>query len=116
MSRSSRIVLTVGYLAVAASSSAQWPDYRGPDRLGVYAGPPLSAEIMAAAPEPRWQVEVGDGHASMTVAGGRVFAVGRRDGRQTLAAIDVESGDEVWTYSWKSDYGGFPRSVRGRRR
>ena len=94
-------------LAAATSDATEWPDYRGPERRGVYTGPALSVERMESGPSPLWRAQIGEGHSSVTVADGKVFVAGLRDGNQTVAALDVASGSEMWTHTWKSGYGFF---------
>lgn len=84
-------------LAALTATAADWPRWRGPGNDGfVPAGAPVPATLPAAPPE-RWRVEVTDSLASPVVSGGRVFHVDNRDGRETLHALEVASGKELWS-------------------
>ena len=47
------------WLLTARSLAADWPQYLGPTRNGVYAGPPLSEKWPAGGPRVVWRKAVG---------------------------------------------------------
>ena len=78
------VVLSVALsvaVCVAAAGADDWPQWRGPDRAGAAAGPPLIAEAPPAGLVPVWAVDLSEatgesvdgGWASPVVADGRVF-------------------------------------------
>jgi outer membrane protein assembly factor BamB len=89
-------------ILAAAAHAADWPQWRGPTRDGVAVGvpDPLPAEFQA-----RWSVEVGLGHSSPVVAGGRVVVFTRRDDRETLLCLDAKDGKVVWEQAHDAPYG-----------
>jgi outer membrane protein assembly factor BamB len=90
---------TKGRATVPASASspasAEWPQWRGPNRDGV--------AVAAAAPKvwpkelkERWRVTVGVGHSSPIVAGGRVYHFTRLGEAELLLCLDAATGRELW--------------------
>ncbi|HEX8560449.1 MAG TPA: PQQ-binding-like beta-propeller repeat protein [Pyrinomonadaceae bacterium] len=84
-----------GAPAAPAVASAEWPQWRGPNRDGLAAGvaPP------AAWPKelkPRWKVTVGIGHASPVVSRGVVYQHARQGEEEVLLALDAATGRELW--------------------
>jgi outer membrane protein assembly factor BamB len=96
--------LLVACLLLANScAAADWPQWRGPDRDGQAQG--------IAAPEswpPNlrrvWQVEIGQGHASPVVVGGRVFTFARQGDREVVACRRLDDGQEVWSAAYDAPY------------
>jgi outer membrane protein assembly factor BamB len=78
-----------------AAASADWPQWRGPNRDGSVTG--LSAP--AAWPKElkeQWRVTVGTGHSSPVVADGRVYQFARQGDDEVLIALDAATGKELW--------------------
>jgi outer membrane protein assembly factor BamB len=102
-------VVVVAGLAAGSSrlgaqrASADWPQWRGPNRDGA----PGAFSVPAVWPEQlvqRWKAEVGEGYASPLVVGNRVYQFARRDGKEVMAAIDVQTGKEVWQTGYPVDF------------
>ncbi len=95
--------LTVGgaVTAVAQNSGAKpgdWPQWRGPLRDGVSRETGLLKQWPAAGPNLAWKVEgLGYGYSSPSIAGGRVYGMGLRDGQEFVWALDAGTGKVVWT-------------------
>ena len=108
--RSSLTALAAGLTATAllstataaAQSGSDWPWWRGPDRTGIS---PESDWSPLGAGEPLWTKELGLGHSSFAVAGGRVFTLGHdpEAGQDTVFCLDAETGAELWTHSYPSE-------------
>jgi len=84
----------------AATPSAYWTDYRGPNRDGHYRQRPIRTDWPADGLKPLWKQPVGGGYASFTAAGGRAFTIEQRGAEEVVAAYDVASGRELWTTRW----------------
>ncbi|NPV47148.1 MAG: PQQ-binding-like beta-propeller repeat protein [Armatimonadetes bacterium] len=89
-------------VAVAASRGPadEWPGWRGLEGTGQTAEPSgwkAGAWPLAA---PVWQADVGVGAASVAVAGGRLYTIGWREGRDTVVCLDTAAGREVWRQSY----------------
>jgi outer membrane protein assembly factor BamB len=91
------------------ASSADVPQWRGPNRDGIFPGSGLLQQWPATGPKLAWKAEkLGKGMAGVSIAGGKIFTMaGRRDG-QYLVALDVNSQKELWAAK-VSAKGGEPR-------
>ena len=54
-------------------SMNDWPQWRGPDRLGVWHNGPELDRLSSDKIQQLWSVEIGPGYNGPTVAEGRVF-------------------------------------------
>lgn len=96
--------------------SAEWRQWRGPARDGHSTETNLLKEWPEEGPKQLWQVQsLGEGYASYSVADGRLFTQGQIGGRQTLIALDVDTGKTLWTLphgdTFSNDRGNGPRGT-----
>ncbi len=110
--------LIASVLAAGASAAApDWPQFLGPERNGVYNGPPLSSSWPAGGPRAVWRKSIGQGLAGPVVAGGRVILFHRVANQEVVEALDPGTGETRWRYAYATAYRddfGFdegPRSV-----
>ena len=89
-------------LSAVPSASAQWPQWRGPERNGVIAA--AATPAWPAAWKRAWRVDIGEGYSSPVVAGGRVFVHSRRDPEEIVTALDLASGKVVWQQKYASPF------------
>ena len=79
----------------AQGAGPDWPQFRGPNRDGAIA----SFVEPKAWPDrltPRWKVEVGEGHASPVLIGGRIYTFTRQGTNEVMQAFDAATGKSVW--------------------
>jgi outer membrane protein assembly factor BamB len=91
--------------------SADWPQWRGPNRDGVVASfsePRSWPERLAL----KWQIDVGLGYATPIVVGGRVYMFTRQNDHEVLRALDPESGAEIWQTSYPAPFTMNPAAAR----
>ena len=85
-------------LTASISSAADWPQWRGPNRDDISAETGLLKQWPATGPKRAWLFEnAGQGYSSFSIAAGKVFTIGTRDGKEILLALDANSGKEIWT-------------------
>ena len=96
--------------AAVRTEDAYWTDYRGPLRDGHYRQMRILTTWPAKGLPELWRQPVGEGYASMVVAGGKVFTIEQRRDREVVAAYDFDTGRELWTDSWR---GRFEESMGG---
>lgn len=104
MLRSSVLVCVVAaatLIAHAQTSSADWPQWRGPQRDGSVAGLPAQ---WPDALKKQWEVPVGTGHSSPVVSGNRVVVFTRQGDDEVVRALDLASGKEVWRAFYPAPY------------
>lgn len=98
---------------VSPACAADWPQFRGPARNGISTEKGWSARWPKQGPKAVWKVNVGKGHSSVAVSGGRVYTMGNSADRDTVFCLDAATGRTVWKQSYRcpaKDYPG-PRST-----
>jgi outer membrane protein assembly factor BamB len=86
------------------SPAADWPQFLGPNRDGVYHGPPLAESWSAGGPRVVWQKAVGQGFSGPVVAQGRVILFHRLGDREVVEALDAQKGTPQWKYEYPTTY------------
>jgi outer membrane protein assembly factor BamB len=103
-----RIFVLVAALAGEPPSPADWPQFLGPTRDGVYAGGDLALPPKGEPPV-LWRKKVGQGFSAPVVAAGKVILFHRAGDREVLDALDPTTGDPIWSSSaptaYKDDFG-----------
>ncbi|MBY0231672.1 MAG: PQQ-like beta-propeller repeat protein [Gemmataceae bacterium] len=79
--------------------AAEWPMFRGPKRDGLSPDKGLLKAWPKDGPKLLWKATgAGIGLSSVTVAGGKVFTMGTRDGKTFIHAFDAAKGGEpLWS-------------------
>ena len=93
----------VALLAILALTwrlpAADWPYYRGPQGSGV-CPEPIQTEWPAEGPPVLWRAPLNHGFSSMTVVGGKIFTLVKRNVGPTeyefCLALDSGDGAELW--------------------
>ena len=102
--------------SVRSLGAADWPQWRGPQRTGISAEAGWLSKWPAGGPKRLWQAQVGEGFASVAVAGGRLYTAGNAENQDTISCWNAESGRPVWRYPYPcgsgddGNYGG-PRAT-----
>lgn len=81
----------------AAIATAEWPGFRGADRMGHTKAPTLATDWQANPPKLLWKKPVGAGWSSFAVAGPFAFTQEQRGPNEVVACYDIATGNEVWT-------------------
>jgi outer membrane protein assembly factor BamB len=82
-------------------AATDWPQWRGPRRNGISLETAWWARWPSNRP-PRvaWRAQVGRGHASVSVSGGRAFTAGWNGREETLFCFDARTGQRLWARSY----------------
>src|SRR5215213_8801515 len=109
-------LLFVTNIAIAQSNTANWPQWRGPNRDGISNDTGLLKQWPAEGPPLVWKATgAGRGYSSFSVANGRLFTMGLRGDREFVVAIDVATGKEAWATphggGFRNDQGDGPRGT-----
>ncbi len=91
-------------LCLTGLRAADWPQFLGPTRDGVYAGEDLARQWPPSGPRVLWKRDAGQGFANPIVAGGTLILFHRVDGRDVVDALGADDGRELWTFSYPTDY------------
>jgi outer membrane protein assembly factor BamB len=86
--------------ASAIASSGSFPRFLGPDGDSVIRGVRLARDWTATPPRLLWQRSIGAGWSGFAIAGGRAFTMEQRGEKETVAAYDLATGDEIWSHGY----------------
>lgn len=79
------------------ATAADWPGFRGPNRDGICTETGLLKEWPKDGPKRVWAAKnLGLGWGAPAVAGGMIFGVGDRGGKDGVWALKEADGTEVW--------------------
>lgn len=95
------LLAVLGLLGQGKVFSADWPQFRGPDRNGISAETDWAGDGSKVA----WTAEIGLGFSSFSVANGRVVTTGHADDQDTVFCFDATKGSLVWKHSYPADLG-----------
>lgn len=94
----------LAFVVQAHALADDWPQLLGPNRNGVYSGPPLSESWGPTGPRVVWRRPVGQGFSGPVVAQNRVILFHRVANREVVEAIDAASGKTQWEYGYPTSY------------
>lgn len=95
--------------------TAEWLQWRGPDRSGVSTETGLAATWPASGPPELWRRPLGAGFSAITVSGGRLFTQFSDGDKSFVAALAAKDGAELWRVAlgdrFKNSFGDGPRGT-----
>ena len=95
------------FISVNHLHADDWPQWRGPQRDGVWREDGLVDELPSGQLDIEWSVEIGPGYNGPTVAAGRVYVMDRQaDGKQTerILCFDSQTGEPLWQHEYPAVY------------
>ena len=103
-------------LTVSAEPTADWPQWRGPDRNDHSPDKGLLKEWPKEGPKRVWLYrDAGLGYAGPSIVDGRLYTMGARDEKTLLLCLDAATGKEHWVREidteLENDWGNGPRST-----
>ena len=106
------LILFAAVASLAAQNpSADFPQWRGANRDGVVA----PAGVPQSWPERltrKWKIDVGLGYATPVVVGNRVFMFARQGENEVLAALDADTGKQIWESHYTATFNVSPAAAR----
>lgn len=91
-------LLPAGIHAAKKASSNDWPQWRGPNRDGISPENDLLDEWPKDGPPLAFKATgLGGGYSSVAVAGGKIYTLGSRGGKEHLTALDAADGKILWS-------------------
>ena len=120
-----RTLLVVAALALGLSSipagtglaqTAEWFQWRGPNRDGHSAETGLLKEWPSGGPKELWRATgAGTGYSSFSASNNRLFTLGARGNVEYVIALDAATGNRLWEVPngqrFRNDMGDGPRST-----
>jgi outer membrane protein assembly factor BamB len=94
--------LLFSFTIVSSGRAEDWSQWRGPRRDG-------SAKLTTPKTWPRelkkvWEANVGQGHASPVVAGGRAYVLARQGEDEVFLALNLADGKQVFRHAYGAPY------------
>ena len=99
-------LLSLGPLCAMTATADDWPQWRGPNRDGVWRETGIVERIPDSGLEVRWQAKVGNGYSAPSVAQGRVFVTDHEFNPEVerVLCFDEATGKPLWMHSYAVDY------------
>jgi outer membrane protein assembly factor BamB len=91
------------FLLTVPLVAADWPQYLGPTRNGVYVGP-LNGKWPAAGPRQVWKKAVGAGLSGPVIVDGKAILFHRVGDREVVEALNAATGATIWQYGYPTTY------------
>lgn len=99
-------IITVLLLSVR-TSAIDWPQWRGPNRDGVWQEAGIVQKFDTPQLPIRWRVKIAGGYNGPTVAKGRVYVMDRLASPteiERVHCLDSQTGEGIWSYSYECKY------------
>ncbi len=97
-------------LLTAYGTADDWPQWRGPQRDGVWRETGLVESLPDGQLPLDWSIPLGSGYAGPTVAGGRVYVMDRTasdDGslqNERILCVSSKDGSKIWEHVYAAPY------------
>ncbi|GAB5404622.1 MAG: PQQ-binding-like beta-propeller repeat protein [Aureliella sp.] len=88
----------------ALEQAAQWPGFRGPDRMGVQRGLRFATDWNANPPDEIWRIKVGPAWSSFAAAGNLLYTQEQRGEEEVVVCYSADSGKEIWASGVESRF------------
>jgi outer membrane protein assembly factor BamB len=98
------IAIVIWAAAVFYTTAADWPQWRGPTRMGM-SSENLNSNWAVEGPPVLWRASVGIGFSSIAISRGRAYTMGNSEQRETVWCFDARSGREIWKHTYPSPLG-----------
>ncbi len=102
------IFLCLATLPLTRLMAEDWPQWRGPNRDGIWQTTGLVDSLPDGQLPLDWSVEIGAGYSGPTVADGRVYVMDRitADEKQTerILCLDSKTGEQRWVHEYAAPY------------
>lgn len=104
------LLLSLIAFATTGTTSADWPQFHGPNRDNRSTESALLDKWPGGGPPILWQAKgIGEGYSTVAIDNGRVFITGAVAEDCLITALSLK-GEKVWTYkngkAWKKSYPG----------
>ncbi|HMF14083.1 MAG TPA: PQQ-binding-like beta-propeller repeat protein, partial [Gemmataceae bacterium] len=92
-------LLSTAFARTDEAKQASWPQFRGPNRDDVSTETGLLKQWPKGGPPLAWKApELGrGGHSSVSLADGKIFTMGDKDGSAFIHALDAKDGKLLWS-------------------
>lgn len=106
------LALTILVGPADSATGEDWPQWRGPQRDGVWRETGIIDRLPGGELPRRWTTPIGSGYSGPTVASGRVYVMDRQvdvvDGKELeferVLCLQADSGDLLWQHRYAAPY------------
>jgi outer membrane protein assembly factor BamB len=106
------MALTFVCVLGATLGAEDWPQWRGEGRLGEWHETGIVDTFPDTGLKVKWRIPIRSGFSGPAVAAGRIFVTDweedpesrTMDGTERVLALDEQTGEVLWTYSWGTTY------------
>jgi outer membrane protein assembly factor BamB len=98
------LVIGSSAFLMSATHAADWPRWRGPEANGISQETGWKSVWKDGELKTLWKAEIGIGFATMSVANGKVYAMGnlgKSGNKDVVYCLDAGTGAEVWKFSYE---------------
>ncbi len=104
-------MLAIIPLLLSILDGADWPEWRGAGRQGVWTETRVVRTLPAEGLRVKWSMPLRPGYSGPSVSRGRVFVMDHEKGAGTavterILCLDESTGRILWTKTWPADYRG----------
>jgi outer membrane protein assembly factor BamB len=89
---------------MAPAGTADFPQFRGPQRDGIVHGVRLARDWAARPPREVWRIPVGAGWSGFAVASGIAVTQEQRGKSEQVTAYDLATGGMIWSQADESEF------------
>ncbi|UCG59963.1 MAG: PQQ-like beta-propeller repeat protein [Phycisphaerales bacterium] len=102
--------ITIAILGVCVQVfAADWPQWRGPNRDGVWSETGVLRKFGAEQLPVLWRAKIANGYSAPTVANGRAYVTDRLASptqMERVHSFDAETGEGIWSHRYECRYEG----------
>ncbi len=107
-------LLAVGLLCTTVALAEDWPQWRGPNRDGLNKETGLLKSWPKDGPPKIWTAKnLGLGWGTPSVADGKIFGIGTRDGKDGVWALKESDSKELWFTPFSAPAAGLLKQTNG---
>ena len=99
--------IIIGLLFAVQVFAVDWPQWRGPNRDGVWREKGIVQEFKEQQLPARWRAEIANGYSGPTVADGRVYVTDRLAAPiqvERVHCFDAMTGEKIWSHTYECKY------------
>jgi outer membrane protein assembly factor BamB len=98
------LLISVATTMAGELAGADWPQFLGPTRNGIYGGLDVAENWASNGPPVVWQEAVGHGFSGPVVADHKLILFHRLDDKETLECLDARTGSPMWRFAYPTRY------------
>lgn len=89
---------------LAASASAQWPQWGGPNRNFVVDTKGLAEKWPDEGPKKLWTTKIGDGFSSVLADDGKLYTMTRHEKSEVVVCVSADKGEILWKHEYEAPF------------